>query len=348
MAETFKNLEKEILEYCYLTILSLEDYYHNFTIEELKEDNRFNEIHENEIFYWIDQLKKISYIEIRTFSNKFNFCISLEGILFLERFYMKDEQIFISITVDVLNFLKKVQDRTIELYPGKGNQIGSISIPEFLEFIGITEKEKHGKLEFVINEITGLKEGENYVNFNSFGNAGKRLVFFRTSLLTAKGRSFLKYYQKLRNLFPTLHDKFAKEIILEEYNEIEYLRKREKWRDAFIKMGSILEYLIINYIEENKLDKDKNGKPKKIEILFRGKKKMICPINATFGEKISFIMQDKIFDIKYNNDWNILDGLIMKLRNYIHLYQYIKDKAKLNKDMFDKFYPVFERLILLF
>ena len=59
-------------------------------------------------------------------------------------------------------------------------------------------------------------------------------------------------------------------------------------------------------------------------------------------------MQFKIFDMEYNSDWNILDGLIMKLRNYIHLYQYIKDRAKVNKDMFDKFYPVFERLILLF
>ncbi len=174
------------------------------------------------------------------------------------------------------------------------------------------------------------------------------MVFFRTALLTTKGREFLNYYQKLRYLFTTLHDKFAKEIILEEYNEIEYLRKREKWRDAFIKMGSILEYLITNYIDENKLDKDKNGKPKTVEILIRGKKRMINLINAKFGEKILFIMQFKIFDMEYNSDWNILDGLIMKLRNYIHLYQYIKDRAIVNKDMFDKFYPVFERLILLF
>jgi len=166
--------------------------------------------------------------------------------------------------------------------------------------------------------------------------------------LKKKGEEFLNYQLNLMNLFTNIKDDFAKEIILEEYNEIEYLRKREKWRDAFIKMGSILEYLITNYIEENELDKDKNGKPKKVEILIRGKKRMINPINAKFGEKISFIMQFKIFDMEYNTDWNILDGLIMKLRNYIHLYQYIKDRAKVNKDMFDKFYPVFEKLILLF
>ena len=50
---------------------------------------------------------------------------------------MKGEQIFISLTVGVLNFLKKVEDRTIELYPGDGNQIGSIPILEFLDIIGI-------------------------------------------------------------------------------------------------------------------------------------------------------------------------------------------------------------------
>ncbi len=91
-------------------------------------------------------MKKISYVEIRTFSDKFVFRISLDGILFLENFYVKEEQIFISLTVDVLNFLKKVQDRTIELYPGEGNQIGSIPTPEFLNIIGIIGKEKQAKL----------------------------------------------------------------------------------------------------------------------------------------------------------------------------------------------------------
>lgn len=348
MTETFKNLEKEILEYCYSTILSSEDYYHYFTIEELKEDNRFNEINENEIFYWIEQLKKINYIEIRTFSNRFDFRISLEGILFLESFYMKGEQIFISLTVDVLNFLKRVENGSIELYPGEGDQVGSILIPEFLDIIGITTKEKQAKLRFVIDEITGYKEGENYIYLNSFVPAGRRLVFFRTSLLTAKGRVFLIYYQKLRNLFPTLHDKFAKEIILEEYNGIEHLRKREKWKDAFIKMGSILEFLITNYIEENNLDKDKNGKSKKVDIVIRGEKKSIDPLGTSFGNKISFIIQHEIFDRSYNNDWKIVDGLIRKLRNYIHFYQYIKDRSKVNKDLFDKLYNVFERLIILF
>ena len=348
MAETFKNLEKEILEYCYSTIISLEDYYHNLTIEELKEDKRFNEINENEIFYWIDQLKKINFIEITTLPRTFYFRISLEGILFLESFYIKEEQIFISLTVDLLDFLKKVEDQSIELYSGEGNQVGSFPISEFLDIIGRTDEKEQRMLTFIINEFTRFQKGENYVYFNSFGLAGNNLVFYRTVLLTAKGREFLSYHQKFKKLFPTLHDKFAKEVILEEYNEIEHLRKREKWKDAFIKMGSILEFLITNYIEENNLDKDENGIPKRVEILIGGRRRSINPIEAKFGEKLSFIIQNEIFGIEYNTDWNIVDGLIRKLRNYIHLHQYIKDKSRITKDLFDKFYNVFERLILLF
>jgi len=263
LVENFKNIEKEILEYCYSKILSLEDYYHNFTIEELKENNRFNEINKNKILYSIDQLAKTNYIKIKKLPRTSKFRVSLDGILFLERFYLKDQQIFISLIVNVLEFLKKIEAGTIQLYPGEGNWVGLYPTSEFLDIIDQTEEKEHKKLEFIIHEIEGFQIEESFVYNNSFGFAGNKLVFFSTLLLTAKGRKFLNYYQKLRNLFPNLHDKFAKEIILEEYNEIEYLRKREKWKDAFIKMGSILEFLITNYIEENELDKDEDKKSKK-------------------------------------------------------------------------------------
>lgn len=139
-----------------------------------------------------------------------------------------------------------------------------------------------------------------------------------------------------------------KKLFLKNINEIEYLRKKEKWKDAFIKMGSILEFLITNYIEENKLDKNEEGKPIRVEILIGGRRRSINPVEAQFGEKISFILQHEIFDGEYNNDWRIVDGLIRKLRNYIHLYQYIKDRTRVSKDLFDKLYNVFERLMLLF
>lgn len=341
MVEPFRNIEREILEYCYSTIICLEDYYHEFTIDELKKDKRFKGINENKIFYCIDQLNKAYYIESPTLPRKSYFNISLDGILFLERFYLKEQQIFIPLTVNTLDFLKNIEDGIITLNPGEGYQIGSFLISKFLKNLEITDRAEEIKLNFVIDEISKFRKEENYTYSNSFGSAGNKLVFFSTLLLTPKGRKFLSYHQKLKKLFSTLHDKFAKEIILEEYNEIEHLRKREKWKDAFIKMESILEFLITNYIEENNLDK-------KVEIVIRGQRRSINPLKTSFRKQITFIIQHEIFDKSYINDWKIVEGLMIKLRNYIHLYQYIKDRARVSKDLFDKFYNVFERLILLF
>lgn len=350
MVNIFINLEKEILEYCYSTIISLEDYYHNFTIVEINENIRFNGINVNEIHYWIEQLVKANYIDVRRFQYKFDFQITLEGLLFLEKYYMKEQQEFISLTVKVLDFLKRVENGKIKLGPGVGNQVGFFPIPEFLNIIECSEEAEQKKLSFVINEISGrtLPKGESFIYSNSFGLGGDKLIFFRTLLFTAKGREFLSYHQKFKNLFNPITDEFAKEILLDEYNEVENLRKRERWKDSIIKIGTILEYLITNYIEENNLDKDENGNLRKVEIIIGGKKKKIIPSQAKFGEKLSFIIQKEVFGRESNNEWKIVDGLIRNFRNYIHLQSYIKDRVRINKDVFDTLYPVFERLIVLF
>ncbi|MFX1329120.1 MAG: hypothetical protein ACFE91_13415 [Promethearchaeota archaeon] len=342
MIDQFENIEKEILEYCYLTILSLGDYYHNFTINELKNDNKFKEINENKILYNIEQLNEANYIKIRPLPRKFDFRITLEGILFLERFYIREKQIFITITVDVLDFLKRVEDKVIKLDSGEGEQVGTFPFLDFLDNIGRTEKEQN-KLLFVIREISNFSKGEDFVYYNTFGGGKEKLRFFSTLLLTRKGRKFLNYYKKLRNLFQTIKDDYAREIILEEYNDIEYLRKREKWKDAIIKMGTIIEYLITHYIREKKLDKEK------VNILKNGKEKAINKLSeASFEDKVSYIIQKEVFGNEYNNDWKVVERLIKDLRDCIHLQKYIAIRTRINEEMFNRIYPIFEKLILLF
>jgi len=349
MVNTFINLEKEILEYCYSKILSLEDYYHYFTIEELKKDRRFNGIRENEIHYYIEQLIKINYITVRTHLDGWDFQISLDGVLFLENFYMKEKQEFISLTVDVLDFLKKIEIEDIKMDLGEGIQVGSFPIPKFLDIMERSEESEQRKIQFVVNEISGIfRKGESFIYSNSFGKGGGKLLFYKTLILTSKGREFLNYHQKLKNLFTSIKDDFAKEIIFDEYNEIENLRKRERWKDAFIKIGTILEYLITHYIVVNKLDEFEEGKPKKVEISIAGTTRRIIPSEAEFREKLAFVMQREIFGRDSNNEWRIVDGLLRKFRNYIHLQSYIKDRVRINKDQFDNLYPVFEQLIMFF
>lgn len=343
MTEHFENIEKEILEYCYLTVLSLGDYYHNFTIEELKEDDRFNKINENEILYNIYQLNEAEYIKIRSSPKRFSFRITLEGIIFLERFYLREKQIFINITVEVLNFLKKVEDQRIKLEPGEGHQIGTYAIPDFLDNINRKVEEDQSELIFILNEISKISRGERFVYDNTFSYGGEKLRFYHTLLLTKKGRDFLKYYKKLRYLFQNINDGYTREILLEEYSDIEYLRRRNKWKDIIIKMGTILEYLITYYIIENKLDK------KKVEILKKGNK---IPINklsvASYENKVLFIIQNEVFGSEYNNDWKVVERLIKDLRDCIHLQKYISLRTRINEEMFSMIYPAFERLIMLF
>ena len=207
--------------------------------------------------------------------------------------------------------------------------------------IGRDKKVEMNKLDFIIHGLSTYEESKSFIYFNSLGFSGEKLIFFRTLLLTTKGRKFLNYYQKLRNLFQSINDNFAKEILLEEYSEIESLRKREKWKDAVIKMGTILEYLITNYFIENDMEKE-------YEIRVRGRKKKIIPSEALFTQKLLFIIQYEIFENETNNDWKIVESLIVDLRNYIHLQEYIKNRVRVNRDIFLQLYSVFDRLILLF
>lgn len=342
MTEDFEYIGKEILEYCYSTVLSLNDYYHDFTIKELKEDDRFKKMRENEIFFNIFQLKHANNIEIRSSPKSFSFRLTLEGIIFLERFYLRDKQLFINITVEILDFLKRVEDGIIELDSGEGQKESSFPISKFLEIIGIQEEEQN-KLQFIVNEISLSHKDERYVYQNSFGYAKNKLRFFYNLFLTKKGRKFLNYYKKLKNLFKTITDSYAREIVLEEYNDIEYLRKKKNWKDAIIKMATILEYLITHYYIENNLDEEK------VELLIRGRKVSINKLSETsYENKVSYIIQNEVFGSQYNNDWKVVERLVKDLRDCIHLQKYISIRARINEEMFNMIYPAFERLIMLF
>ena len=193
------NLEKEILEYCYFTILSTEEYYHNFTIEELVKDKRFDGIVPNQILYSLLQLEKANYIERMTLPRTFFFRISLEGIHFLEKTYLKEEQIFISLTVDVLDFVKKIENQKINLYSGEGEQAGTFPIQEFINIIGRDKEGEMNKLNFIIIRLSTYDVSKSFIYPNSFTTSEEEFIFFRTLLLTSKGRKFLNYHQKLRN-----------------------------------------------------------------------------------------------------------------------------------------------------
>ncbi|MFW9881363.1 MAG: hypothetical protein ACFFG0_50510, partial [Candidatus Thorarchaeota archaeon] len=221
---------------------------------------------------------------------------------------------------------------------------------EFFKNIECSEEIEQDKVVYILREIVYHQDynEEGLLNHECLSFSPEKLYFYYPLNLTAKGKNYLTYHQKLKNLFSSIKDEFGKEILLEEYLEIENLRKRERWKDAVIKIGSILECLITFYIEQNKLDYDDNGNIEKKKIHIAGKEELIKPSNAVFSKKLAYIIQNTIFGIENNNDWMIVDSLIRDLRNLIHLQKYIRNKTKINKDLFDKLYPAFERLITLF
>ncbi|MFW9877750.1 MAG: hypothetical protein ACFFG0_32075 [Candidatus Thorarchaeota archaeon] len=350
MIKNLRKLDKEILQYLYQEINSSEEYYHNFTIEDIRNNEKFNTIRENEIIFSVEQLNKSGFIKIRPFPQKIDFRISLDGILFIEEQFLIENKIFTSFTIKILNFLKKVQDGIIELNTETNGNYDLFPTKEIFEEIDCQKENEKYKISFILNEIINysFSDKESLIYTNTLSIGPNEFHFFSKVILTARGRAFLDYHQKLKNLFRSINDNFAKEILLDEYKEIENLRIREKWKDAFIKIASILECLITFYIEQNNLDKDKDGKIIKTNVSIAGRKRRFVPSEGNFEEKLNFIMQYEIFGREYNSYWEIVNSLIRNFRNYVHLLTYIKKRIKVDKELFDKLYPVFEKLIILF
>jgi len=258
---------------------------------------------------------------------------------------------FTNLSVKLLALLKKVEQDQISLEPGKENQIGIIPVKKLYELLEIVEGEQ--KIRYIIHEMsdfTGIKFIKRDICIYS---SKEGLIFYGHEflpLLTMEGRNFLEYQLKLNDLFKNLSDNYGREILLQEYENIKLLIEHEKWMDATIKIGSILEYAITDYFRKRRDEDDeydltfikkynKNGKPLKGNVLDE---------NTSFHKKLRFILEKEIFGREFNKDWNYVDMVIRNYRNFIHIDELVRNKIIFTKEMFEQIFPVFERLLLLF
>ena len=79
-----------------------------------------------------------------------------------------------------------------------------------------------------------------------------------------------------------------------------------------------------------------------------GKRKNITLIDAQFGDKLSYIIQNAVFGRNYNNDWRLVDNNIREYRNYVHLPKIVQDKMVFEEKTVQLMFPLFERVITLF
>ena len=133
-----------------------------------------------------------------------------------------------------------------------------------------------------------------------------QLVFHRNA------KKIWELHQQEMNLFSRIQDQKYKALLLDEMRVLELLELHQYWKDACIKMGSILEFLLTEWLE----DRVKNSTPPTHHI----------DRKAFFDTKLSFTikqLQGKDYGIGSYADWVIVKAIIKEYRNFVHLQEYI-------------------------
>ena len=292
---------------------------------DFKTISSLSQVDEVEILEHLLKLTKSKMLEQRWYTSIQDhvYIIKLRGIIHYEQFFGIHNRKFIEITIKILQFINRVQRGEITLESGTGDQIGKYLIKKFLNEINIPENE-FDKVYFT------LMSAEGYLLYgNACGFARDDLVFYGKYKLfiTDEGKEFLELYSKLINLFSTITNPFARDILLSEYQDIKDLWYRRKWKDIAIKMGSILDYLTYDYFDKNSITIPNNNNP-------------------FFHDRLLFLQKTKI--IGSSSDWFQADNILRYYRNCVHLQEIINKNIVFNETMIKQIFPVFEKLIGLF
>lgn len=337
-----KDFQDLVLKAIYSNLNNITLY--QMSLNNLRSDKLLKSISNQEFFKTMELLENRSYLTYReNVIDKEDYIISvnLKGILKYEEDHLDINREFTELTQKFLNSVKKIEEKIIKLEPG---QLGKIAIETFLRHSKIDEKD-FDKLNFIRHN------GDNIFHRNIGWTSKDGFIFYGKDFifLTPKGREFLEFQNKLKNLFRNVSNKFGKKMVLEEYQDIHFLIEHNKWKDILIKMGSIIEYLITDYIEYSGYGINQNGNLKEYNIKdHSGNIKKIKPLNAKFREKLSFIIQKNIFGSNWTSDWIFVDNNIREFRNYVHLTKVIYNNLIVDKVTVQKVYPVFEKIITLF
>lgn len=278
----------------------------------------------------------------------------------MEENFVKYHQLMLSITFRGISYYEKKY-----LHP---NYYYLKAIKIFLEFLERLENGEY--LEYFIPKKEVLaelkKEGieldnkelyqfltELMLNTDFFQHIGPSGIhrqdriqpyFTNRPLLTPKGRKYLKSWRIKNELFTKVTDNTQKEIILEEFVLLQKLIEQGAWKDACVKMGSMLEYLLNTWFIK------KGITPSRITSIETVKKWK----EVTFSKMIDFYMNNaKKFEneIGTSTDWKLVKNVLKDYRNYVHLQNYEERVRKgdvLRKKEFDRIYPIFQDMIRSF
>ena len=220
------NYEKIILKYCYKKIQDESNPWYDFMFNIIKDDNSLKMIHSNDLMYELNNLTAEDFFEKwwSPHKNDYNYRIRLKGTLRWEIEYSIQDKEYLELTIEILKFLSDVEYQNILLFPGMGQQWGIYPVKELLKRISAKVNQLR-LIRFIIHELSNThirRDACSFSNKNGFIFYGKD-----RPILLKSGRNFLYYHEKLKNLFQTIQNSNAHQILMDEYNDIRFLLVHE-------------------------------------------------------------------------------------------------------------------------
>lgn len=263
---------------------------------------------------------------------------TFQGIFYYEEKYLRPNYYYVKAIRIILEFLEKLENGEY-----KDNSIQNSEIIEELEKEGISMKNR----EFY-QFLTALDHKTDFFkNIGPFGIKAQDTINLSTrskTILTPIAREFLNSWRYESKLFGKIVNPLQKKILHEEYDELQKLIQQGSWKDACIKMGGILEYLLTLWLQ------DKDIAPSEITGNIKTKKWKV----VSFHNMIKFYMNNSMNysdEIGNYTDWNLVKNILKDYRNYVHLLKY-EDRARkgdfLRKEEFDRVYPIFQKILKKF
>lgn len=124
-----------------------------------------------------------------------------------------------------------------------------------------------------------------------------------------------------------------KEVLRSNLTSLRIFENLPDYKYTMITMGSILEFILIRYCINNKIEPEPYDDPFGNHVP-ANKKKFINYIQSAI----------KINLFKRKNSWHIIQHNLRNFRNYVHINKEIKDE-KIDKEWYKTIKPHFERII---
>lgn len=171
-------------------------------------------------------------------------------------------------------------------------------------------------------------------------------VYDTFAAITEYGKKILKKYNESITIFQKSYLLKNRDMLIKERNSLEILIENRLWKDACIKIGSILEYLLTKWLHHKSITSITHSKLKKPKNLD----------DTNFYDKIQFYIENgsKTYSNEIGNitEWNIVNTIIRNYRNYIHLQKYEEERINffnpLTESEYDTLFNTYEIISNLF